>query len=343
MKGRVEQQLIVEEKIQKDIESLNHYIGDYYFYLSSAKKTHKTKERYIKILIDFLKYYSKMLGKDAHSLTDEDICSVQTEHIDRYLNARSWKGTGIDKKPVSETTIALKICAINSFFVFMEKRNQIPTNPCGNKIERPKMPALKEVTYLTPDEINVVLTNIQNGIGSKKAIEQQKLMKNRDMLLFLIPIYTGLRVEALREINLEDIFLKDGYIIATDKGNKTDKHYINNDVKKILRRWLKDREEILNGTQCDALFISYQKNRISMTGIRKLVDKYTSNISKHITPHKLRATCATTLLAATNDIYLVAKVLGHSSTEPTKRYAAIDQSRIVAVPDTIGRQINSGL
>ena len=82
---------------------------------------------------------------------------------------------------------------------------------------------------------------------------------------------------------------------------------------------------------------------MSYGAIKKIVIKFTQGIDKKITPHKLRATCATTLLAATNDIYLVANVLGHSSTEPTKRYAALDKERLLSVPKILDVQINKSV
>jgi len=60
------------------------------------------------------------------------------------------------------------------------------------------------------------------------------------------------------------------------------------------------------------------------------VKKYslTSVPLKHITPHKLRSTFGTELYRATDDIYLVADVLGHSDVNTTrKHYADMDEDR----------------
>ena len=343
MDGRIGDQIKTEDKIQADISSLNHYISDYYYSLGSSRKSHMTKLRYVQILTHFLSFYSNILGKDVSELTDEEICGVNTEMIDRYLNQSSWKGTGANRKPVSPSTISLKISVINSFYDFLYRREIISRNPCGDKIERPKQAEVKDVVYLTPEEINIVVNNIKSGYGSELAKTKQEKMKYRDLLLFLIPIYTGLRVTALKEINISDLFLEENYIMATDKGNKTKEHYINDDIKKILFLWLNERNKILGETPCDALFISNRKQRMSYGAIKKIVIKFTQGIDKKITPHKLRATCATTLLAATNDIYLVANVLGHSSTEPTKRYAALDKERLLSVPKILDVQINKSV
>ena len=80
----------------------------------------------------------------------------------------------------------------------------------------------------------------------------------------------------------------------------------------------------------NALFLSSQLKRISVRSVENIVKKYslTSVPLKHITPHKLRSTFGTELYRATDDIYLVADVLGHSDVNTTrKHYADMDEDR----------------
>ena len=65
-----------------------------------------------------------------------------------------------------------------------------------------------------------------------------------------------------------------------------------------------------------------------MRAVQNLVKKYAHITTplKHITPHKLRSTYGTTLYKETNDIYVVAEVLGHKDINTTrKHYAAISE------------------
>ncbi|MEG1805615.1 MAG: tyrosine-type recombinase/integrase, partial [Clostridia bacterium] len=78
----------------------------------------------------------------------------------------------------------------------------------------------------------------------------------------------------------------------------------------------------------DALFLSLQKDRLSVRGIQNIVKKYSKIASplKNITPHKLRSTYGTSLYKETQDIYIVADVLGHKDVNTTKKhYAAISE------------------
>ena len=79
-----------------------------------------------------------------------------------------------------------------------------------------------------------------------------------------------------------------------------------------------------------ALFLSIQNRRITVRAVENLVKKYASQVTtlKKITPHKLRSTYGTTLYRESNDIYLVATVLGHKDVNTTrKHYASIDDEQ----------------
>lgn len=77
-----------------------------------------------------------------------------------------------------------------------------------------------------------------------------------------------------------------------------------------------------------ALFLSLQGNRMSVRSVELLVKKYARIINplKKITPHKLRSTFGTQLYRETQDIYMVADVLGHKDINTTKKhYAAMSE------------------
>ena len=58
--------------------------------------------------------------------------------------------------------------------------------------------------------------------------------------------------------------------------------------------------------------------------IENVIEKYSACIDgKHVRPHTLRKTCGTNNYHATGDIYLVSQILGHKTTAPTRRYAAV--------------------
>ena len=87
------------------------------------------------------------------------------------------------------------------------------------------------------------------------------------------------------------------------------------------------KSDLLDEEYKDALFLSLQNKRITSKAIRQLVKKYTSicmntSRNKGYSPHKLRATAATSLIQSGFSIYDVKTLLDHDNVTTTQLYAA---------------------
>ena len=149
------------------------------------------------------------------------------------------------------------------------------------------------------------------------------------MAVVMLSLSLGLRVTSVSEINMEDIDLRNNTLRIVEKGNKVRILEFSNGIKAILTKWIDDRKKFMeeNNAECDALFITFQMKRMKSSAISEMLKKYTYNIDKHITPHKLRSTCATNVYEKTGDIYLVANILGHSSLTNTQRYTMVSKEK----------------
>lgn len=326
MNGRQEYQKLIEEKIRKKLIGKPQYLIDYS--RTFGDKTVCTKNSYLHYVIDFLNYLNTELN---YNITDT-ICfkNIKTSTINGYSEYIRYKNVDNLKIENGESIRATKIYAIKDFFDFLYNDGYIDSNPSLN-VSIPKVKNNIQVVALNEDEVDVLKHNIMNGVGTSKAKKRQSTWKNRDLAIVMIGLVTGLRVEAIVEINLSDINFQTYSIDVIEKGNIPRTCFIGENTMNILNIWLKERNEILNGQQCDALFLSSIKKdglyvRITTSGVRKLISKYTKNIDKHITPHKLRSTCATTTYKHTGDIYLTASVLGHKNIQNTRRYAMVADS-----------------
>ena len=319
MQGRIEHKIVVEKKIQEIIKEYPSYIKKFYYSLNS--KTHMTKLRYIMNVIRFLNYYG-----DGNTVKESELNNIEAFDIDSYMQSINYIEDNGVVKELSPSTKACIYSSINAFMTFLKYNKYILENPFEvTKIERPKIQE-NDVVFLTPEEVKKVENAILEGVGNARSKGKQKNWKYRDMLLFRIPVVNGLRVTALSEINISDINFKRNTIKVTEKGNVTKEVYIDDKTKDYIIKWMCDRKDILDGfNDCNALFISNRKERMSVSSIGDVIEKYTQAVikDKHITPHKLRSTCGTNIYQHTKDIYLVASVLGHKSTSPTKRYAKI--------------------
>lgn len=331
MNGRQEHQEYIEKTINKKLVNKPQYLIDYS--KTFGDKTACTKKAYLNFVIDFLNYLKIELN---YNIIDVNCFkNVKTSTINGYSEYTRYKNIKNTKIEKGESIRAVQIYAIKNFFDFLYNDGYIEHNPSIN-VSIPKVKNNIQIVALNEEEVDILKQNIINGFGSNKAKKRQFPWKNRDLSIVMIGLVTGLRVESIVEINLSDINFQQYSINVIEKGNVSRTCFIGEKTMKILNNWIEDRNKILNGQQCDALFISsIKKNnlfvRITTSGVRKLIDKYTKNIDKHITPHKLRSTCATTTYKHTGDIYLTASVLGHKNIQNTRRYAMVaDSERITA-------------
>lgn len=324
MNGRLENQNKTEEYLKRIIEHKPDVIKDYYLYLND--KTHHTKRTYIMHILRFLDY----LHSNNYDIYNTNMYqNIRLSAINRYIENVSKKDDG---SHVSDAYKMIQVNAIKSFFDFLYVDGVISDNPC-KKLKSPRTNKQISVTYLTPEEIQIVKENIKNGVGNEDAKSKQKEWFERDYAIIYLALCTGLRVSALTEINIDDIDFSNHTIRVTEKENFTKDIYINDKVEEALHVWIEKRKILMNGYDDDnALFISHLRKRISTKSVNALVKKYTYNIDKKITAHKLRSTFAMNVYEATGDIYITSSLLGHANVETTKKYAAVtDKKRKQAI------------
>lgn len=284
---------ILEEKIKADWDLKQ------YFYAMSSSLELVTLKDYIELILRFKNWHNKPLKK----MNDMDVSA--------YLHQLTIGG-------ISDNQRAMIWSALNSFYSYMENKGKCK-NPL-KLIPRPKVRNEFKPVAMTKKEINIVLENVKNGVGSDLSIDRQKEWKNRDMAIILLFLFTGMRLTALTQINVEDLSEDLRKLKIVDKRKKTHEYILPNAVVQSLRAWMKDRKRVLQKKRCNALFVSRLKQRMNQNSVRDLVKKYTAGIDKNITPHKFRSTYITALYESTKDIYFVQQAVKHSSVATTQRY-----------------------
>lgn len=308
--GRLEKEISELNKISAKLNNFPKVVKDYYYYLEAADKSYNTIKVYINYVVNLMDYctgekYNEYFYKEIDSST-----------INRYMSSIRYK-TGVNGESIKigNGIRATRWSALNTFFAYLKSNRLIDNNPMEQTF-RPSCKQEKSVTFLTENEIAQCINNIYTNCTQKYV--------NRDVCIFSLAISIGLRVSAITQINLEDVDLQNNTIRVVEKGNKYRIMNFGENLKKKLIAWLDDRDDYFYDVSTDALFISRKRNRISVSAVEDMVTKYTKNINKHITPHKLRATCATNLYKKTGDIYMVADQLGHANIATSKIYTEID-------------------
>jgi len=333
MDGRLENQKKGEAKIKHMMQGQPAVIKDYYVYLHD--KTYKTKIMYINRIIAFIGYLS-VCGFDVNKM--ESFANVKLSNINDYMEKIRYKEDGNE---YSESYRALQLNVIKSFFDFLEADGYVIKNP-AQKIKAPRVSNQTTVTYLTKQEIDTIKKNMINGVGSPRERSAQRKWFERDYAIMILALCTGLRIAALTEINVSDIDFHAKIIRVTEKENITKDVYISDEVVEALCGWLEKRKQMLAEKGCDgedALFISFRMKRLDASSVNDMIKKYTYNIDKKITAHKLRSTFATNIYEATGDIYVTSKLLGHANIETTKRYAALNKEKERNAMDKISKNI----
>ena len=313
MKGREEHKYKSESKMRALLRDKPQYFTGYYNGLFNSCE-YLTAQNYTMTAVRFMNY----LKENGFIESLEDCIGAMTiDNVNSYLSCLRGRDGGYSSDSAKATTYT----ALKSFADYLLSRKMISENPfdCGIKRVSVKDP-LKQVA-MTAAELKKVVERINdNSIGTKRANARREAWKERNLAIFTLLMVTGIRVTALTELNMEDILWDQKIIRVTDKRRNTYECELDDDSMDILRNWVVKRAELLNKRDCNALFISNRRTRITDKSVRDLVKAYTADFEKHITPHKFRSTFATLLYDQTGDIAYVQQLMNHSRPDTTQRY-----------------------
>lgn len=269
------------------------------------KNANTTVYNYVRHVCSFMNFCNK------------NIENLELDDFTKYFS--SIKNTTSSNQIVAYT-------ALKKFSTYLSASGK-NTSDFMRYIERPKFKESKEtvdkrnVGYLKKKEIKKYISNINHGVGTKKAINRQKDWKERDLLIVLLFLNTGMRCSALCKLDIDNIDIEKRQLYTIDKGNITQEYDLSEEIMSYVVKWLNKRTYLLGDSKETALFISNRKERLSQLSISNIVNKYATNIpGKNITPHKLRATYGTQLYEATGDLYFTQKCMGHSNPKTTELY-----------------------
>ncbi len=220
----------------------------------------------------------------------------------------------------SASTRNNRLAAIHSLFAYAALRHPEHAALIQRVLAIPaKRTDRQLVSFLTDDEVAALLAAPDRG----------SWLGRRDRALLLVAVQTGLRVSELTSICCGDVDLGTGaHLRCHGKGRKERITPLTTEVCAELRVWLAER----CGEPHDALFPSRRGGPLSSDAVAVLVARHArtaasgcpSLLTKTVTPHVLRHTCAMRLLAVGVDISVIALWLGHEGIETTQIYLHAD-------------------
>ncbi len=224
---------------------------------------------------------------------------------------------------LKDTSIRRKIITLKNFYDYMLNYNFVPSSPFVKlkfrfKQER-KLPKTLSIT-----EIGKILKCFDIDSSSLSTFAQKEYI--RDAALIDLLISTGIRIGEAATLTLDDIITSERILLIHGKGRKQRLIYISSPVTwERIKALIKER----TNTEYKHLFVNRYGAPISIHGIEAIYKKYIkkAQIKTKSTPHYLRHTFATNLLANGADLRSVQEILGHASVATTQIYTEVTTKR----------------
>lgn len=158
----------------------------------------------------------------------------------------------------------------------------------------------------------------------------------RDRALLELLYATGCRASELSHLLLRDVHLADGYCLCQGKGSKQRLTPLGRAAREAVQAYLDAERPLLAALAPQPppwLLLSRRGRRLRREALWELVKKYAvrAGVTPTISPHTLRHSFATHLLAGGADLRQVQEMLGHASIQTTQIYTHVDQSRLKKV------------
>ncbi|MBC7690430.1 MAG: tyrosine-type recombinase/integrase [Methylotenera sp.] len=160
----------------------------------------------------------------------------------------------------------------------------------------------------------------------KELIEAPDLsttLGKRDRALFELIYGSGLRVSEAVGLNVGEADLKEGWVKVFGKGSKERTVPFGTPARFALEVYLSARPEVEQGSP---LFVNFRGSRLTTRSVARILNKHLVRIAstKSLSPHGLRHSFATHLLAAGADLRAIQELLGHARLSTTQRYTHVD-------------------
>ena len=240
--------------------------------------------------------------------------AVTEEHLTRF--ARKLATEGLDgTKRFSLHSQAAYLGAVKRFFAFLARRGLILVDP-AREIAFPKMDKLPRMV-LTEGQARRLMVAPFPG----------SLVGIRDRAILETLYGTAIRAGECRRLDLTDLDLHQGILLVRDgKGRKDRVVPVTGRAVLSIDLYLRDlRPDLVKNPREGALFLTKYGTRVCKSMLDLIVRRYgkAAGISRPVSPHVLRHSCATHLLKGGADIRHVQEILGHKSLQSTQLYTRV--------------------
>jgi len=252
-----------------------------------------------------VRWYADMLGRFAQSLGPEArLRDIDGDAI--RAHQRRVRETGVTKFTLHAYARTLK-----TFLRWLQREGYVDAD-LARHVETPKVPKYEDVTIdvLTDQEMAQLLSLLDPGTD----------VGCRNRAIFCLMAESGLRLDEVAGLRVDDVHLKEMYVKVHGKGDKESYVPIGPTTHKALGRYAA-HFRVPADPKTQALFLSIFGEPLRYESIKSMFDRLAkkSGITR-LHPHLLRHTAATRMLANGADLHTVQRLLRHADIRTTLRY-----------------------
>jgi integrase/recombinase XerD len=293
-----------------EARSYEHLVLDFLAYLEFERGlSRNTLEAYRSDLLQFGRFLEAR-GADAVTARAADVSDFLTD-----LAA----GDGNGRAPASPATVHRKAACLRSFYRHLRRegvRDSDPTATISGPRRTQRMPKVlnrSEVTRLLAQPTGTEPTSL------------------RDRALLELMYACGLRASEAIGLDVRDLDMEAGVLHARGKGSKERIVPVGRAAIEAVRIYMeRGRPSLLRGRLEAKLFVNFRGEPLTRQGLYKIVRRHatTADLADRMSPHTLRHTFATHLLAGGCDLRSVQEMLGHADVATTAPQAHGNSARL---------------
>jgi integrase/recombinase XerD len=290
-------------------QSFEHLLLDFLAYLEFERGlSRNTLEAYRSDLSQLGGHFGRA-GTDALDATHTDLADFVADLA----------AGGEDRPPVAPATLQRKVACLRSFYRHLRRQGLIADDPT-TRLTAPKQ-ARRLPQVLSRDEVARLLE-------APRGTEPPAL---RDRALLELMYACGLRASEAIGLEVQDVDLDTGVLRARGNGAKERLVPVGSAASRALVVYLGRGRPRLAGDRLEtALFLNHRGGRLTRQGLYKIVQRHarTAGLDGKMSPHTLRHTFATHLLAGGCDLRSLQEMLGHADIATTQVYTHLSAERL---------------
>jgi integrase/recombinase XerD len=300
------------------IESL---ILDFLAYLELERGlSRNTLEAYRTDLLQFGEFLDRRglgVGDAQHS----DLAAFLSERAGtgRRHAASGGRAGALQRRPAAASTLGRKVACLRSFYRHLRREGAIAHDPTAELRGPRKTQRLPRV--LSREQVARLL---REPLGT----DPRAL---RDRALLEVMYACGLRVSEVTGLELSDVDLEEGMLRARGKGSKERLVPIGRQAVAALRAYcLRGRPALLGVKVESRLFVNHRGSPLTRQGLYKIIQGHArgAGLQERMSPHTLRHSFATHLLAGGCDLRSLQEMLGHADLATTQVYTHLSAERL---------------